>query len=102
MTARHARPVTVVKAGTLAYYDALTAGLVPVRVTEVLTPGEGTVIGGHGAAVVTFTVTAKRGGWYPGDVHTASGASVIPRTHVRGMRRMSGPRISSDYRWERS
>lgn len=102
MTARHARPVTVVKAGALAYYDSLMSGLVPVRVTEVVTAGDGCVVAGSGAASVTFEVTAKRGGWYRGDVHTASGASVIPRTHVRGMRRMSGPRISSDYRWERS
>lgn len=94
--------MTPVKAGTLAYYDSLMTGLVPVKVTEVRTAGDGSVVAGCGAASVTFEVTAKRGGWYRGDVHTASGANVIPRTHVRGMRRMSGPCISSDYRWERS
>jgi len=100
MIARHGRPVAVVGSGTLAYYDSLMSGLVPVKVTEVRTAGDGSVMAGCGAASVAFQVTAKRGGWHAGDRHTASGASVIPRSHVRGLRSMSGPRIASDYRWE--
>ena len=91
--------MTTVKAGALAYYDSFTSGLVPVKVAEVITPGPGDRVAGAGTAEVRAIVTAHRGGWCPRDEITASGAAIIPRTHVRFTR--SGARIRSDYRWEK-
>lgn len=89
----------IVRAGELAYFDSF-AGLVPVKVTSVDKPGSGTCVTGLDAGRVTMRVTATRGAYKAGEEFTGATSNVIPRSHVRGMRRMSGPRLRSDYRWE--
>jgi len=93
--------MTPAKAGTLAYLDSF-AGLIPCVVTEVTKPGPGTSVAGPDAPEVTVRITGRsRGGYSRGEIISRTpGHRVLPRTHVHGMRRMSGPRLSSDYRWE--
>jgi hypothetical protein len=63
--------------GTLAYYDTLYSGLVPVKVTGRRVYNE------HGHYEVFFTVTADRGGYKRGEKLSARPIYVIPRKMVR-------------------
>lgn len=81
------------KAGELAYMDTF-AGLVPCKVVKV--PSDPT-----GRTGVTVVLTATRGAYRQGERIETEGSRtlVVPRSHVRGLRSTSGPRIVGGYRW---
>lgn len=88
---------TVYRAGALAYLDAGPgAGLVPVKVVSVETPGSGN---SATAGSVTVKVTAARGPYARGETLAGERAyAVVPRGLVRWPRGQC--RISTLYRWE--
>ena len=88
---------TVYRAGALAYLDAGPgAGLVPVKVVSVETPGSGN---SATAGSVTVKVTAARGPYARGETLAGERAyAVVPRSCARY--RGGQCRISTLYRWE--
>ena len=93
----HRAGETVYRAGALAYLDAGPgAGLVPVKVVSVETPGSGN---SATAGSVTVKVTAARGPYARGETLAGERAyAVVPRSCARY--RGGQCRISTLYRWE--
>ena len=86
---------TEFKANELAYIDTLCSGLVPCKVLEVVETGSGEYAT---AGNIKVKITAKRRGYFVGDVVKHNAASkIIPRSHVY---KSGGKyRINSCYRW---
>lgn len=78
-------PVKSYAVGTLAFFDTLSAGLIPCKVVAVA----------DGA--VNIKLTATRKAYKRGEIIAADAFSVVPRNHVftRGFHY----RIRTNYRW---
>ena len=72
--------------GTLAYYDSIQSGLVPVRVT------------GVNGRDITAVVTGARYAYPKGYILISSPTWIVPRTHVRHKRSWS-PTIIGGYEY---
>jgi hypothetical protein len=90
------RDVTVYHAGELAYLDSF-AGLLPVSVLEVITPGDGWQVA-PSSGEISIRMNVTRGGYCNREVITRAAHNVVPRKQV--IKRDFTDRINSDYRWE--
>lgn len=87
--------MTQYTAGTLAYIDSFSCGLVPCKVIRVVHPGNGQQVCGESELVVK--VTANRGHFRRGEELTERAYLVVPRPHIR--RRQYHYRINTLYEW---
>ena len=66
--------------GELAYADFFRGGLVPCKVVAIETAGCGRWASG---GKIVVRLTADRGGYRRGEIHTCNASSVVPRKMAR-------------------
>jgi hypothetical protein len=66
--------------GELAYADFFGGGLVPCKVIGIETAGCGRWVSG---GKIVVRLTASRGAWKRGEIHTCNASSVVPRKMAR-------------------
>jgi len=85
----------VYRAGTLAYLDSF-AGMIPVTVLSVTSPGHGWQAA-PASGEITARVNVTRGGYSRGEIITRGAHDIVPRTQHRY--RGGHGRINSLYVW---
>lgn len=87
---------SVFKAGASAYYDAFR-WIVPVKVLEVIEPGNGIVVG---SGKLKIEVKKDTGPYRKGEILESSGFTVFPTSHRKI--RDGQYYINKFYKWEKN